>query len=91
MAKNFTSQVVRRKDTMHSIRFGELFLKIFGSSVTKEETINVFKEWNSSGVSSFNDPVKDLSINSLKDAVGSAMDVTKGVADVASKVKSNSK
>lgn len=89
MAKNFTGQLIRRKDTMHSIRFGELFLKIFGSSVTKEETVNVFKEWNNSGITPFSDPVKEVALTNLKDTLENAIDVTKGVADVVSKVKSN--
>ena len=35
--------------------FGQVFLQIYGSTATKEEAIEVFKDWNMSGGSAFSD------------------------------------
>ncbi|APW90867.1 hypothetical protein AWN63_17930 [Klebsiella variicola] len=35
--------------------FGQVFLQIYGSTATKEDAVNVFKDWNMSGDSAFSD------------------------------------
>ncbi|EEW6222079.1 TPA: hypothetical protein L3375_003581 [Escherichia coli] len=35
--------------------FGQVFLQIYGSTATKEDAIQVFKDWNMSGDSAFSD------------------------------------
>ena len=38
--------------------FGKIFLQIYGSTATKEDAINVFKDWNMSGDSAFSEPTE---------------------------------
>lgn len=52
-SRNYTHESIRRKDRQHALSFGQLFLQIYGSSATKEDAMEVFKDWNMSGESSF--------------------------------------
>ncbi|HBB5094259.1 TPA: hypothetical protein KBP43_000590 [Escherichia coli] len=56
--------------------FGQVFLQIYGSTATKEDAVNVFKDWNMSGDSAFSDqtehpPGIQSIISSLKDSLTS--------------------
>lgn len=73
-ARNYTHESILRKDRQHALTFGRLFLQIYGSTATKEDAINVFKDWNMSGDTAFSSksktPPNPLSaINSLKNYV----------------------
>lgn len=52
-SRNYTHESIRRKDRQHALNFGRLFLQIYGASAEKEEMLNVFKDWNMAGDSSF--------------------------------------
>lgn len=54
-AKKYTHESIRRKDRRHALMFGQVFLQIYGSTATKEDAIQVFKDWNMSGDSAFSD------------------------------------
>ncbi|CAD5354070.1 protein of unknown function [Enterobacter cancerogenus] len=56
-SKKFTHESIIRKDRQHALMFGEVFLQIYGSTSTKEDAINVFKDWNMSSKSAFSDPI----------------------------------
>lgn len=56
-SKKFTHESIIRKDRQHALMFGEVFLQIYGSTSTKEDAINVFKDWNMSAKSAFSDPI----------------------------------
>ena len=86
MTKSFTHEIVRRKDTIHSIRFGELFLEIFGSSVTKNEAMEAFKNWNNAGNTAFNEPVENAPVVKLKEYGNDLSEVAKNRADLAAKL-----
>ena len=52
-SRNYTHESIRRKDRQHALNFGRLYLQIYGASAQKEEMLNVFKDWNMAGDSSF--------------------------------------
>lgn len=54
-SKKYTHESIRRKDRQHALMFGKIFLQIYGSTASKEDAINVFKDWNMSGDSAFSD------------------------------------
>lgn len=54
-SKKYTHESIRRKDRQHALMFGQVFLQIYGSTATKEDAVNVFKDWNMSGDSAFSD------------------------------------
>lgn len=54
-SKKYTHEAIIRKDRQHALMFGEVFLQIYGSTATKEDAINVFKDWNMSANSAFSD------------------------------------
>lgn len=54
-SKKYTHESIRRKDCQHALMFGKIFLQIYGSTASKEDAINVFKDWNMSGDSAFSD------------------------------------
>lgn len=54
-SKKYTHESIRRKDRRHALMFGQVFLQIYGSTATKEDAIEVFKDWNMSGGSAFSD------------------------------------
>ena len=55
ISKKYTHESIRRKDRRHALMFGQVFLQIYGSTATKEDAIQVFKDWNMSGDSAFSD------------------------------------
>ncbi|MCW2105391.1 UNVERIFIED_ORG: hypothetical protein M2402_002559 [Rahnella aquatilis] len=57
-SKKYTHESIRRKDRQHALMFGKIFLQIYGTTATKEDAINVFKDWNMSGDSAFSDPTE---------------------------------
>jgi hypothetical protein len=57
-ARNYTHESILRKDRQHALTFGRLFLQIYGSTATKEDAINVFKDWNMSGDTAFSSKSK---------------------------------
>lgn len=73
-SKKYTHESIRRKDRQHALMFGQVFLQIYGSTATKEDAVNVFKDWNMSGDSAFSDqteqpPGVQSIISSLKDSL----------------------
>lgn len=52
-SRKYTHESIRRKDRQHALMFGQIFLQIYGSTASKEDAINVFKDWNMSGDSAF--------------------------------------
>jgi hypothetical protein len=71
-SKKYTHESIRRKDRQHALMFGQVFLQIYGSTATKEDAVNVFKDWNMSGDSAFSDqteqpPGVQSIISTLKD------------------------
>ena len=58
-ARNYTHESILRKDRQHALTFGRLFLQIYGSTATKEDAINVFKDWNMSGDTAFSSKSKN--------------------------------
>ncbi|GEM_PF-1763042 len=75
-SKKYTHESIRRKDRQHALMFGQVFLQIYGSTATKEDAVNVFKDWNMSGDSAFSDqtehpPGIQSIISSLKDSLPS--------------------
>lgn len=75
-SKKYTHESIRRKDRQHALMFGQVFLQIYGSTATKEDAVNVFKDWNMSGDSAFSDqtehpPGIQSIISSLKDSLTS--------------------
>ncbi|MNL72346.1 hypothetical protein D3C87_1976430 [compost metagenome] len=52
--------------------FGEVFLQIYGSTATKQDAIDVFKDWNMSANSAFSD--KTQQPPSLFNIIGSLLD-----------------
>ncbi|MHA7846187.1 hypothetical protein [Serratia sp. D1N4] len=57
-SRNYTHESILRKDRQHALTFGRLFLQIYGSTATKEDAINVFKDWNMSGDTAFSNKSK---------------------------------
>lgn len=57
-SRNYTHESILRKDRQHALTFGRLFLQIYGSTATKEDAINVFKDWNMSGDTAFSSKSK---------------------------------
>ena len=49
----YVHESIQRSDKRHAINFGELFLKIYGSSLQREELLQVFENWNISTDSAF--------------------------------------
>ncbi|EIH3785388.1 hypothetical protein LGK69_001495 [Escherichia coli] len=54
-SKKYTHEAIIRKDRQHALMFGEVFLQIYGSTATKQDAIDVFKDWNMSANSAFAD------------------------------------
>jgi len=54
-SKKYTHEAIIRKDRQHALMFGEVFLQIYGSTATKQDAIDVFKDWNMSANSAFSD------------------------------------
>lgn len=81
-ARNYTHESILRKDRQHALTFGRLFLQIYGSTATKEDAINVFKDWNMSGDTAFSSkskaPPNPLSyIDSLKNTFSKSNNANK--------------
>lgn len=53
MASSYIHESILRKDRQHALSFGRLFLQIYGDTATKDDAIEVFKDWNRSGDSAF--------------------------------------
>lgn len=75
-SKKYTHESIRRKDRQHALMFGQVFLQIYGSTATKEDAVNVFKDWNMSGDSAFSDqtehpPGVQSILSTLKDSLPS--------------------
>lgn len=49
----YVHESIQRSDKRHAINFGELFLKIYGSSLQRDELLKVFENWNISTDSAF--------------------------------------
>ena len=49
----YTDESIRRKDRQHALMFGQIFLQIYGSTASKDDVTNVFKDWNMSGNTAF--------------------------------------
>lgn len=49
----YVHESIQRSDKRHAINFGELFLKIYGSGLQREELLKVFANWNISTDSAF--------------------------------------
>ncbi|WP_350313279.1 cell division protein ZapB [Dickeya fangzhongdai] len=56
-ARKYTHESIIRKDRQHALMFGQIFLQIYGSTATKEDATNVFKDWNMSGDSAFSSKI----------------------------------
>lgn len=54
-SKKYTHEAIIRKDRQHALMFGEVFLQIYGLTATKQDAIDVFKDWNMSANSAFSD------------------------------------
>nr|WP_244586197.1 hypothetical protein [Escherichia coli] len=57
-SKKYTHEAIIRKDRQHALMFGEVFLQIYGSTATKQDAIDVFKDWNMSANSAFADKMQ---------------------------------
>ncbi|MEW0073257.1 hypothetical protein AB0S60_17940 [Escherichia coli] len=73
-SKKYTHESIRRKDRRHALMFGQVFLQIYGSTATKEDAIEVFKDWNISGDSAFSGQTEQPPsfasfLNTIKDKV----------------------
>ncbi|AZP51379.1 hypothetical protein EJP80_12950 [Rahnella aquatilis] len=53
MSSSYIHESILRKDRQHALSFGRLFLQIYGDTATKDDAIEVFKDWNRSGDSAF--------------------------------------
>ncbi|XYK67803.1 hypothetical protein ACSJL4_001603 [Serratia nematodiphila] len=53
MSSSYIHESILRKDRQHALSFGRLFLQIYGDTATKNDAIEVFKDWNRSGDSAF--------------------------------------
>lgn len=71
-SKKYTHEAIIRKDRQHALMFGEVFLQIYGSTATKQDAIDVFKDWNMSANSAFSD--KTQQPPSLFNILGSVLD-----------------
>ncbi|MCK7150940.1 hypothetical protein L8O47_08495 [Enterobacter roggenkampii] len=71
-SKKYTHEAIIRKDRQHALMFGEVFLQIYGSTATKQDAIDVFKDWNMSANSAFSD--KTQQPPSLFNMLGSVLD-----------------
>lgn len=71
-SKKYTHEAIIRKDRQHALMFGEVFLQIYGSTATKQDAIDVFKDWNMSANSAFSD--KTQQPPSLFNMLGSLLD-----------------
>ncbi|MNB69936.1 hypothetical protein D3C81_71460 [compost metagenome] len=71
-SKKYTHEAIIRKDRQHALMFGEVFLQIYGSTATKQDAIDVFKDWNMSANSAFSD--KTQQPPSLFNIIGSLLD-----------------
>ncbi len=49
----YVHESIQRSDKRHAINFGELFLKIYGNSLQRDELFKVFENWNISTDSAF--------------------------------------
>lgn len=58
----YVHESIQRSDKRHAINFGELFLKIYGSSLQRDELLKVFENWNISTDSAFK-KIKSTSIS----------------------------
>lgn len=52
-ARAYTHEAVKCEDREHAIRFGQLYLEIFGGTVERSEVIKIFENWNISNESAF--------------------------------------
>jgi|GEM_PF-5981847 len=48
-ARAYMNEAMKAADRIHAVRFGDLFLKIFEQSFTKEDFKEVFQFWNTKG------------------------------------------
>ncbi|EQA6240990.1 TPA: hypothetical protein ACOEHO_002528 [Enterobacter ludwigii] len=71
-SKKYTHEAIIRKDRQHALMFGEVFLQIYGSTATKQDAIDVFKDWNMSANSAFSD--KTQQPPSLFNILGSVLE-----------------
>jgi len=46
IAKSFMVESLRNSDRVHAIKFGEFYLKTFGSEVRWQELKDAFQHWN---------------------------------------------
>jgi hypothetical protein len=46
LGKSYMIESIRNADRRHAISFGEFYLKAYGDQCSREEIINVFKDWN---------------------------------------------
>lgn len=53
MSSSYIHESILRKDRQHALSFGKVFLQIYGDTATKQEAIQVFKDWNMSGETAF--------------------------------------
>jgi hypothetical protein len=53
LSKSYMNESLKIADRIHAIKFGKLFIKIFESSINKNDFKEVFQNWNLSKDSSF--------------------------------------
>lgn len=55
LGKSYSSESLKCSDRMHAIRFGEFYLRAFGSKIKWEELKDVFQHWNIDRRSAFSE------------------------------------
>ncbi|AEG10019.1 MULTISPECIES: hypothetical protein [Shewanella] len=81
VSKAYIHEALIRVDREHAIRFGEMFLNIYGDRLEQAEVKSVFENWNFSSNSAFNiteknkEPATDL--NKSVELISKIMELTK--------------
>ncbi|MFB2647819.1 hypothetical protein [Shewanella mangrovisoli] len=81
VSKAYVHESLIRIDREHAIRFGEMFLKIYGDRLEQAEVKSVFENWNFSSNSAFNVPESknesNIEFNKAVDSIFKIFELTK--------------
>lgn len=81
VSKAYVHESLIRIDREHAIRFGEMFLKIYGDRLEQAEVKSVFENWNFSSNSAFNVPESknesNIEFNKAIDSIFKIFELTK--------------
>lgn len=80
-AQRYSHESIRRKDIRHAVKFGKLFLQIYGDRVSPDEMKDVFKDWNISGKTAFSQMDKNK-INISKSNIDYLLNKFEDIKDI---------